>query len=259
MKVYYMMASFLILSSVKGLNTLALNKRKFNVKRFLSIMKISPDNDLFKSDRRMMSSDSGNSSGGWFNGIAKLFGRDEKSIEKRKRKDAVNKAVDQIFHDTGLEKTGILGMVLKSVVKKVGGLVSESLVENTGDIQTVQTHTLWALEADHRCQSLLGESLQSSPPNSMSSSTVSINGNTQKKVGLLFLVTGSRGSAQVEVESAIEGDRDMKKVTLLRLVLRTFDGRLLDIPVGGGSSGSGGGGSIGSTGGPRGRGTIIDV
>lgn len=166
------------------------------------------DDEFSKSlDNRKFSSSSSPKNpgvGGWFNGLSKFFGQDKQSIEKRRRKEQVNQAIDKVFEDSGLDKSGLIGGLIKYFVKGMGGMVSEMVRDSANSVQSVQSSTLRELEEDSRTRSILGAPIEYGTPISTSSSTISINGLTEKTVMLVFPVSGGRSSGMVEVKASIE-------------------------------------------------------
>lgn len=166
------------------------------------------DKDYLPDKYNQESKKSSSTSNGLFGGIAKLFGQDEQSKEKRRRQEAVNTAVDKVFQDLNFENAGLVGGLVgglfKSVAKGVGGMVAEMAAESAGDLQAVQRGVEALLDDDPRTSNLLGEPVACGQPSSTSSSSMSINGRSQRSVMLVMPVFGSKTDALVEVAATLE-------------------------------------------------------
>lgn len=159
------------------------------------------------------SSSNEGSDSGLFGGIAKLFGQDQQSKDKRKRQEGVNQAVDKVFQDLGFQNAGLVGGLVgglvKSVAKGVGGLVAEMAAESMGDIEAVQRGVEAILDDDPRSSNVLGEPVTCDQPSASSSSSMSVNGQSQRSVMLVMPVFGSKTNGIVEVSATLESMRGM--------------------------------------------------
>merc|ERR1712118_166441 len=79
------------------------------------IIDVTPDDP-----NKVKKTDDGGLLGGVVGGLKKFFGQDEASLAKKKQEAELDKALDQAFAGTGL-----LGGMMKNMVKGVGGMVLE--------------------------------------------------------------------------------------------------------------------------------------
>ena len=167
-----------------------------------------------------------------FSGLAKVFGQDKKSIERRERRRQAETAIDKVF-----EGTGLVGGLLGSMVKGMGGLMAEMMEESANDLGNIQTKIVSSLSSDSACSSFLGEDIECSAPFQSSSSSSSINGVVNKSYAYVMQVQGTRNSGTVRVQANIGSDGAMR---ILELVFQGSDGRMINVRRNPGSSASGG-------------------
>ena len=153
-------------------------------------------------------------------GISKVFGQDEKSKAKKKRRAQVDSAIDQIFEG---QQMGIAGSVFKNIAKGIGGLVTEVIAESSGDSQAVRTEILRELRSSSKSTYVLGdqETIQIGPPFQSSSSITSANGKRTRILQYVLPVGGNRGQGQVEVVASVDGEEgdDEAEVLISQMVL----------------------------------------
>lgn len=170
------------------------------------------------------------SKGGIFGGLAKLLGRDEASIKKREQRQELNTALDRMF-----EGTGIAGGLMKSMLKGVGGMMSDMLTETANDLQSIQSMVTSYLEDDSNVGSYLGDNIICSAPISSSSSSSSINGRVSKSYAYIMQVQGRNNAGTVQVQATSEGER----IVVTQLVFQGVDGRVVTVKGRGGGRGGG--------------------
>jgi len=178
-------------------------------------------------------------------GLAKMFGVDEKSQEKKRQRKAVNTAID-----TMLKGTGVAGTLVGGVMKAAAGMLSDAFAESASDMQSVYSLITDALDGDEEVSGLLGRDIRVDSTFSSSSSSMSVNGVQSRTINLSLQVSGSRDSAIVQASAANSGDG----LELAQLAVQLRDGRVINVV----RSGGGGGGSRGPYYSP-GRGKVIDV
>ena len=167
-----------------------------------------------------------------FNGIAKVFGQDKKSIAKRQRRREAETAIDRVF-----EGTGLMGGLLGGLMKGMGSMLAEMMEESAGDLSSIQDKVVSSLTADSACSSYLGEDIACGAPFQSSSSSSSINGVVNKYYAYVMQVEGNRNAGNVKVQATVGTDGVMR---ITELVFQGNDGRLINLRRNSGSSGSGG-------------------
>ena len=178
-------------------------------------------------------------------GLAKMFGVDEKSQEKKRQRKAVSTAIDSM-----LKGTGVAGTLVGGVMKAAAGMLSDAFAESASDMQSVYSLITDALDGDEEISGLLGRDIRVDSTFSSSSSSMSVNGVQSRTINLSLQVSGSRESAIVQASAANSGGG----LELAQLAVQLRDGRVINVV----RSGGGGGGSRGPYYSP-GRGKVIDV
>ena len=102
-------------------------------------------------------------------GLAKMFGVDEKSQEKKRQRKAVNTAID-----TMLKGTGVAGTLVGGVMKAAAGMLSDAFAESASDMQSVYSLITDALDGDEEVSGLLGRDIRVDSTFSSSSSSMSV-------------------------------------------------------------------------------------
>ena len=148
-----------------------------------------------------------------YDGLARFFGQDRRSIERRERRRQIDIAVNRIF-----EGTGLVGALIGGIVKRVGYMVTSMMEESANDLRRIQSKTISYLRADSACYSYLGENIQCSSPSQVSSSSSNINGITYRSYLVIMQVYGSRDSGRVRVKAQVDSDG------ILRILELTFLG-----------------------------------
>ena len=168
-----------------------------------------------------------------FNGLAKVFGQDKKSIERRERRRQAETAIDKVF-----EGTGLVGGLLGTVMKGMGGLMAEMMEESANDLSSIQSKIVSSLSDDSACSSYLGEDIECSAPFQSSSSSSSINGVVNKSYAYVMQVQGRRNSGNVRVQASVASD-GVTRIT--ELVFQGSDGCVVNVRRIPGSSAASGG------------------
>jgi len=163
-------------------------------------------------------------------GLTKLFGVDEETKRKRAMKKQLNTEIDNVF-----KGGGIMGGLMGGIVKSIGGVLMESMAQNANDVEDVQRAVSQLLRQHDKSRNVVGESIQCFMPMQSGSSSTNINGVYEKRISLMFPVQGSRGSGQVQVEASSRGKQGLQIDTL---ILRTMDGRTIDVPTSRGGGGT---------------------
>ena len=170
-------------------------------------------------------------------GITKFFGRDEESLRRKEQAAKMNAEIDRAF-----AHSGILGGVLKSVVKMVGGRMMNSMADTARDMETIRTQVEGLIQSNLECQKHLGSPVRTYPATNFSSSTVDINGKTENKIVLVLPAQGTKATGRVEVTASMQNGKTII-MDSARLVLSS--GQEIDLTT--------------TSGRKRGTGTIIDV
>ena len=151
-------------------------------------------------------------------GLARIFGQDKKSIERRKRRRQIDSAVNRVF-----EGTGLLGTLISGIVKRVGYMITSMMEESADDLSKIQTKIVSSLSSDSACSSFLGDDIQCSAPTQLASSSSSINGVKSRSYLCVMEVSGTRNSGRVGVEAKIGSDGILR---ISELTFQGTDGRL---------------------------------
>ena len=157
-----------------------------------------------------------------FNGLAKVFGQDKKSIAKRQRRREAETAIDRVF-----EGTGLMGGLLGGLMKGMGNMLAEMMEESAGDLSSIQDKVVSSLTADSACSSYLGEDIACGAPFQSSSSSSSINGVVNKSYLCVMQVKGSRGSGRVRVRASTGSNGFIR---IKEIMFESSDGRLIMVP-----------------------------
>jgi len=159
--------------------------------------------------------------------------------KKREQKEQMNGMIDEMTKGTGL-----VGGIFGSVLKGVGGMITESLAEASQDQTIIQDAIINKLSISSIASSKLGSNIVSGFPLQSSSSTMNVNGNVQKSFSQVLQVQGSRGVGTVQAVGSVDSNGTIK---FKQLLFQDSSSAITDL------LGSGGGNSSG------GRGTIIDT
>ena len=151
-------------------------------------------------------------------GLARLFGRDKRSIEQRERRRQIDTAVNRVF-----EGSGLLGTLMGVVVKRVGYMVTSMMEENANDLGNIQSKIVSSLGSDSACSSFLGDDIQCSAPTQLASSSSSINGVKSRTYLCVMEVNGTHNSGRVRVKAKIGSDGILR---ISELTFQGTDGRL---------------------------------
>jgi hypothetical protein len=181
-----------------------------------------------------------------FNFGKKLIGKDNDNsklsvLEKKKReqKAQMNGMIDEMTKGTGL-----VGGIFGSVLKGVGGMITEQLAEASKDQTIIQDAIINKLSISLIASNKLGSNIVSGLPLQSSSSTINVNGNVQKSFSQVIQVQGSRGVGTVQAVGSVDSNGTIK---FNQLLFQDSTSAITDL------LGSDGGNSSG------GRGTIIDT
>ena len=183
-----------------------------------------------------------------FNFGKKLIGKDNDNdnsklseLEKKKReqKAQMNGMIDEMTKGTGL-----VGGIFGSVLKGVGGMITESLAEASKDQTIIQDAIINKLSISLIASSKLGSNIVIGFPMQSSSSSINVNGNVQKSFSQVIQVQGSRGVGTVQAVGSVDSNGTIK---FNQLLFQDSTSAITDL------LGSDGGNSSG------GRGTIIDT
>lgn len=184
--------------------------------------------------------------GGIFNSLAKLFGQDERSIEKKRQRKEMNTAIDKV-----LSNSGVTGKLIGGIVKGVAGMIADAAENVQSDMKNMNQLVISSLENDDESRRLIGDPIRVDQVFSSSSSTMIVNGVQQKQVSIGMMVSGNRDSAVVQVEAMSGSGNEGLIISQLTAQLQS-NGKLIRVM----SSGSGG--KPGPYNQP-GRGKVIDV
>ena len=138
----------------------------------------------------------------------KWFGTDEEKkaqIERQRVKDEVSGGLDAMLRDAPLG-IKMMGKVMAPLLSKAASSMAESMAEQQALLERVLDDTRQSLANDPDVVSMLGgPPIQVGTPFSQSSSTTSINGQTQTSVQLLVPVQGQYGSGTARVSATAQG------------------------------------------------------
>ena len=157
-----------------------------------------------------------------FNRLAKAFGMDRQSIERRQRRREAEAAIDRVF-----EGTGLMGGLLGGIIKRLGRLVARWMEESAADLSIIQDRVVSSLTADSACSSYLGEDIACGASFQSSSSSSSINGVVNKYYACVMQVKGSRGSGRVRVRASTGSNGFIR---IKEIMFESSDGRLIMVP-----------------------------
>ena len=158
--------------------------------------------------------------------------------KKREQKAQMNSAIDELT-----KGTGIVGGLFGSVLKGVGGMLTESLAEASKDQTMIQDAIVNKLSISI-ASSKLGSNIVCGFPLQSSSSTINVNGNVQKSFSQVIQVQGSRAVGTVQAVGSVDSNGTVK---FNQLLFQDSSSAITDLLGSGGGSSSGG------------RGTIIDT
>ena len=159
-------------------------------------------------------------------------------VEKKKKeqKEQMNSMIDEAFKGTGL-----VGGLFGSVIKGVGGMITDSIADASKDQDFIQEAIINKLSSSI-ASSKIGNDIRCGFPLQSSSSSFNINGNVQKQFSQVIQVQGSRGVGTVQAAGTIDSNGSIK---FNQLLLQDNTSMITDLLL----KGSGGAGS----------GTIIDT
>jgi hypothetical protein len=224
--------------------------------RHIRLLRYNKDNDFIdaeiidntqKSSSSSLSSDKKPTKGiisSVFNFGKKLFTNNNDDsklsvVEKKKKeqKEQMNSMIDEAFKGTGL-----VGGLFGSVIKGVGGMITDSIADASKDQDFIQEAIINKLSSSSIASSKIGNDIRCGFPLQSSSSSFNINGNVQKQFSQVIQVQGSRGVGTVQAAGTIDSNGSIK---FNQLLLQDNTSMITDLLL----KGSGGAGS----------GTIIDT
>ncbi|KAL3943249.1 MAG: hypothetical protein SGBAC_002694 [Bacillariaceae sp.] len=142
----------------------------------------------------------------------RLFGSDEekkKLAKKKEARDQMNGTLDAMLKDAPLG-VRMMAKMVTPIISTVASGLSDVMAEQQRTTEGIMDDARGYLVGDPAVSGLLGEPIQLGAPFSQSSSTSSINGQTQTRVQLAMSVTGSRLSGTVQVLATQDGIAQMQ-------------------------------------------------
>ena len=167
------------------------------------------------------------------------------ALERKRVQNQLSRDVNEVLKNAPLP-VRMLGSVVAPLLGNVMSGLAETMAEQQQTVDALLQRAQTSLENDDVVANVLGSSgsIQVGAPFSQSSSSTSINGQTQTGVELAFAVSGSRGSGVARLTAANN--------EIQQLILQTSDGRSISVNVSKGGGGGrrqvqGGGGKMSSS------------
>jgi len=142
----------------------------------------------------------------------KIFGSEEekqKLARKKEYKEQVTGGLDAMLKDAPLGMR-MMGKMISPLVSSVASNLADAMAEQQRTTEGLMDDARGYLMGDSAVSNLIGEPISLGAPFSQSSSTTSINGQTQTRVELGMPVSGSRGSGTVRVLASQNGIEQMQ-------------------------------------------------
>jgi hypothetical protein len=159
--------------------------------------------------------------------VTKMFGFDEESMKKKKAKDQINSEIDKMFANA--PPLGILGRVLKQVVKITSGRAVDLITKSAQEMEDVKADALNLITMDKECTEHLGigpiDIFQAA---SVNSSTIVSNGKAVRNVMLVFPFQANLDSGLIHVTAHVSSKAAAINTPLSRSPLGS---NIEDIPV----------------------------
>lgn len=171
-----------------------------------------------------------------FNFGKKLFSNDDSKLsaidkKKKEQKEQMNSMIDEAFKGTGL-----VGGLFGSVIKGVGGMITDSITDASKDQNFIQDAIMNKLSSSSIASSKIGNDIRCGFPIQSSSSSFNINGNIQKSFSQVIQVQGSKGFGNVQCAGTIDSNGSIK---FNQLLLQDNTSMITDLLKGGSGGGSG--------------------
>jgi hypothetical protein len=155
------------------------------------------------------------------------------AIERKRVQNQLSRDVNDVLKNAPLP-VRMLGNIVAPLLGNVMSGMAESIAEQQQAVDALLQNARTLIENDDLVAGMLGGSIQVDPPFSQSSRSMSINGQTQTRVELAFMVSGSRGLSCVARLTAANNE-------IQQLLVQTSpDGRSLSVNIKGGGGGGGG-------------------
>lgn len=136
-----------------------------------------------------------------------LFGSNEekkKLARKKEYKDQVSGGLDTMLKDAPLGMR-MMGKMISPIISSVASSLADTMAEQQRATDGIMDDARAYLMGDPAVVGLLGEPIQMGAPFSQSSSTSSINGQTQSRVEMVIPVTGSQLSGTMRILATQDG------------------------------------------------------
>lgn len=136
-----------------------------------------------------------------------LFGNEEeknKLARKKEYRDEVSGGLEAMLKDAPLG-VRMMGKLITPLVSSLASNLADAMAEQQRTTEGIMDDARAYLKGDPSVSALLGEAIQLGAPFSQSTSSSSINGQTQTRVELAMPVQGSRGSGTVRLLATQDG------------------------------------------------------
>jgi hypothetical protein len=142
----------------------------------------------------------------------KLFGSEEekqKLARKEEVRDQVSGGLTEMLKDAPLG-IRMMGKMVSPLLSKMASGLADTMAEQQRTTEAMMDDARGFLMGDPAVTELLGEPISLGAPFSQSSSTTSINGQTQMRVELAMPVSGSQGSGTIRMLATQDGISQMQ-------------------------------------------------
>ena len=136
-----------------------------------------------------------------------IFGSDEEKLtlaRKKEYRDQVSGSLDTLLKDAPLPLR-MMGKMVSPLLSSVASTLADTMAEQQRTMEGIMDDARAYLLGDPAVSKLLGEPIQLGTPFSQSSSSSSINGQTQTRVELAMPIQGSKGAGTMRLLATQDG------------------------------------------------------